>query len=245
MNLLDINISNINDYKYYKIVCILYFIFIVIIFNTNILSYIFGNNISDIELELFIYGILLSGLVFLIIYPFIKIKLIILSKKKNLNKNILYDLLQSFELDEKTKKILKKINEIIPVLFIIIFIILSIYRKNINSISYFLIAISIIFIIKCILNYSTILPDISEECRIRLLNGGCNDLLCSGHFSIVLLIYLLIVKFKMIKNTYSNYLLIITILYSIIPVLSKNHYTIDILVSLILVLLINKYIPNK
>ena len=42
------NLVDIYDYKYYKIVCILYFIFIVIIFNTNILSYIFGNNISDI-----------------------------------------------------------------------------------------------------------------------------------------------------------------------------------------------------
>jgi len=239
-------LKNIIDYNLYKnifLFCILFLIIIII--NSDILKYIFRKNISKKEENIFIFGYIFFIIVFFIIYPFIKIKLIILSKKKNLNKNILYDLLQSFELDEKTKKILKKINEIIPILFIIIFIILSIYRKNINSISYFLIAISIIFIIKCILNYSTILPDISEECRIHLLNGGCNDLLCSGHFSIVLLIYLLIVKFKMIKNTYSNYLLIITILYSIIPVLSKNHYTIDILVSLILVLLINKYIPNK
>jgi hypothetical protein len=245
MNLLDINISNINDYKYYKIVCILYFIFIVIIFNTNILSYIFENNISDLELELFIYGILLSGLVFLIIYPFIKIKLYKLSTKKKLNNEKLYDPLQTIKINKNVEKMLYTLNELLPILFIIGYIYLCIYNNHINAISYFLIGLSIVFIIKCVLSFSTILPDSSGKCQIKLLNGGCNDLLCSGHFSIVFLIYLLIIKYKLVNKNMNNSLLLSVILYGTIPIITKKHYTIDILVAMIVVLLVNNYIPKK
>lgn len=136
-------------------------------------------------------------MVFLIIYPFIKIKLLDLSKK-NVNNKVLYDYLNKIKINETTMNIL---------------------------------------------NYSTILPDYSESCQVRLLNGGCNDLLCSGHFSIVCLIYLLIIKYNFINSTYNNYLIIITILYGFIPILTKKHYTIDILVAVIIVLWINNYIP--
>jgi len=121
---------DIFDYKYYKIVCILYLIFIIIIFNTNILSYIFGNNISDIELKLFSYGILVSGLVFLIIYPFIKIKLYELSTKKNLNKEKLYDPLQTIKINKNIENILYTLNELLPILFMIGYIYLCIYNKR-------------------------------------------------------------------------------------------------------------------
>ena len=43
----------------------------------------------------------------------------------------------------------------------------------------------------------------------------------------------------------NNPLLLLTIIYSFIPILTKKHYTIDILVALITVLLINNYIPKK
>lgn len=238
-------LNEIDDYKYYKIIIILYIIFLVIIINTNILSYIFRYNISEIELKLFINSILISGLVFLIIYPFIKIKLFELSTKKNLNKEKLYDPLQTIKINKNIEVILNKLNELIPLFFIIIFIYLCINNNNINILSYFLIGISIVFIIKMLLSFSTILPDSCGKCQIKLLNGGCNDLLCSGHFSIVLLIYLLIIKYKLVNKNMNNPLLLLTIIYSFIPILTKKHYTIDILVALITVLLINNYIPKK
>ena len=239
------NLVDIFDYKYYKIVFILYLIFVIIIFNTNILSYIFGNNTSDIELKLFSYSILVSGLVFLIIYPFIKIKLNELSTKKNLNKEKLYDPLQTIKINKNIENILHKLNELLPILFMIGYIYLCIYNNHINAISYFLIGISIIFIIKSILSFSTILPDSSGKCEIKLLSGGCNDLLCSGHFSIVFLIYLLMIKYKLVNKNMNNLLLLVVILYGTIPIITKKHYTIDVLVAIIVVLLVNNYIPKK
>ena len=46
----------------------------------------------------------------------------------------------------------------------------------------------------------------------------------------------------MLNNNYNNYLLIFTILYAFIPIITKRHYTIDVLVSIISVLLINNYL---
>ena len=238
------NFKNIIDYNNYKKILFIYLSSLIIIGNTNILSYIFNINIKTVDFNLFIFSYIVFGLVFLIIYPFIKIKLLDLSKK-NVNNKVLYDYLNKVKINKTTMNILKKLNELIPIIFIILYLGLCIYFKKVNSMSYFLLFISIIFLIKMFLNYSTILPDSSEKCQVRLLNGGCNDLLCSGHFSIVFLIYLLIVKYNFINSTYNNYLLLITILYGFVPILTKNHYTIDILVAVIIVLWINNYIPKK
>ena len=237
-------ISDIVDYKYYKIVCILYLICLVIVLNTDILFYIFGNNINKIQINLFIISILIWGIVFLIIYPFIKVKLYELSAKKKLNKEKLYDPLHTIKINKNIENILHKLNELLPFVCIIIYIYLCVNNNNINAFSYLLIGISIIFIIKCILNFSTILPDSSQKCQVKLLNGACNDLLCSGHFSIIFLIYLLVIKFNLI-NTYRICLLLVLILYGFIPIITKKHYTIDILVSILCVLLVNNYIPKK
>ena len=75
-------ISDIVDYYNYKIVCILYLIIVLIIFNTNILSHIFGNNITKTQINLFNFSILICDSVFVKIYPFVKIKLFSLSTKK-------------------------------------------------------------------------------------------------------------------------------------------------------------------
>lgn len=238
------NFKNIIDYNNYKKILFIYLSSLIIIGNTNILSYIFNINIKTVDFNLFIFSYIVFGLVFLIIYPFIKIKLLDLSKK-NVNNKVLYDYLNKVKINEATMNILKNLNELIPIVFIILYLSLCIYFKKVNSMSYFLLFISIIFLIKMFLNYSTILPDSSEKCQVRLLNGGCNDLLCSGHFSIVFLIYLLIVKYNFINSTYNNYLLLITILYGFVPILTKKHYTIDILVAVIIVLWINNYIPKK
>ena len=237
-------IFEIVDYKEFKIVCIIYIISLIIISNTNILSFIFGNNISDVQLKLFIYSILISGVVFLIIYPFIKIKLYELSTKKDLNKKKLYDPLQTIKINKNVEIILHKLHEFIPILFMLGYIYLCIYNNHINALSYFLIGISFIFIVKCILSFSTILPDSSGKCQVKLLSGGCNDLLCSGHFSIVFLIYLLVEKYKLV-NKNMNCALLVVMLYGSIPIITKKHYTIDILVAIIIVLLVNNYIPNK
>jgi cytochrome bd-type quinol oxidase subunit 2 len=239
------NLSKIIDYKYYKILCGLYFIILLILFNTNILYYIFGSNINKSQIKLFRISVLIFGLVFCILLPIIKIKLFNLSVKKKLNKEKLYDLFHNIKINKNIKQILHKINEIIPFLCIFSYIYLCINSNNINAISYFFIGISFIFIIKCVLSFSTILPDSSQKCQLKLLNGGCNELLCSGHFSVVFLIYLLVIKYKLVDKNIDILLLPLVILYGFIPIITEKHYTIDILVAIICVLLVNNYIPKN
>lgn len=238
------NFSNISDLNSYKIVFIFSILFFIILCSTNILENIFGN-ISYKKYKLFIFSFAFAFIVFGIILPIFKIKLFTLSTKKNLNKIHLYDFFHNIKLNENIENFFNKINDYIPSLFLILYIYLCINKKKINGISYILIGLSVIFIIKYILAFATILPDSSGKCKLNLTKGACNDLLCSGHFSIVLLTYLLIVKYKLLNKNVSNILLFIVILYSIIPVLSKHHYTIDILVALIIVILVNNYIPKK
>lgn len=114
-------ISDIVDYSNYKIVCTLYFIILIVIFNTNILSYIF-KNISDTKINLFNFSILICGSVFLIVYPFVKIKLFNLSVKKKLNKERLYDPLHTIKINKNIENILCKLNELLPIVCIIIYI---------------------------------------------------------------------------------------------------------------------------
>ena len=240
------NLSNIVDYKNYKIVLFIYVIIIfLIILNKYSLFNLFRIKINTYDFNLFIFSIILAGSIFLIIYPLVKLKLVDLSGKKNLNKEKLYDPLHTIKINKNIENILYKLNEFIPVLCILFYIYLCINNNNINAISYFLLGISVIFIIKCIISLCTIIPDASQKCKIKLLNGSCNDLLCSGHFSIVFLIYLLIIKYKLMNKNNNYLVLLIVILYGFIPIITKKHYTIDILVATIIILLVNNYIPKK
>tara|TARA_B100001175_G_C19295120_1_gene535421 strand:- start:35 stop:742 length:708 start_codon:yes stop_codon:yes gene_type:complete len=232
---------HIEDYDNFKIVIIVYLILLFLLINTNLLSYLF-TNINKQQFNLFIVGYLMFGIVNLLICPIISIFLYKTSSENDLNKKKLYDILHNINLDETLMKYLIKINDIIPPIAIICYISLCLYYDNINALSYFIIGISLLFFMKYILNCSTILPDASQENRVKFLTGSCNTLLLSGHYSFILLIYLLITKYNMLNNNYNNYLLIFTILYAFIPIITRRHYTIDVLVSIISVLLINNYL---
>ena len=234
-----------SDFNNYKIILLIFILFIFLIsINNNILSTIFRKPIIKKEKLLIICSILFYIIVDMIIYPFVKLKLNKISENNNINNMKLYDILHNIKI-KKNMNILNKINEFVPIIFMIFYFLLCIYHQKINLISYFLISISIISLIKFILNLSTILPDSSKKCSLKLLNGACNDLLCSGHYSRVLLVYLLINKFNLLEISYQMIIFFIVISYAFVPIITKNHYSIDILVAIVVTVLVTKYIPNK
>jgi hypothetical protein len=88
-----------------------------------------------------------------------------------------------------------------------------------------------IYFIRSILTLINILPK-SSECNynpaLAFINGGCYDKIFSGHTAFVYVLTLLLNKYKIINFAT---LIILNILNVSIILLTRTHYTIDIIVS--------------
>ena len=61
--------------------------------------------------------------------------------------------------------------------------------------------------------------------------GYCNDYIFSGHSAIFILLTLLISYYQLIPPIYINILSIITGIITFFIIISRNHYTIDIILA--------------
>ena len=109
---------------------------------------------------------------------------------------------------------------------------------NIKMLYKFIGLVISIFIIRTITISVTILPR-NKNCGIIkntcMFRGGCYDKIFSGHFSIVLLSLILLYE-----NNYINLFLLIFInlLNALFIVLTRAHYTVDIIVALFITLFV-------
>lgn len=102
---------------------------------------------------------------------------------------------------------------------------------------YFLGFILTIFIIRSVTIFVTVLPK-NKKCNVKhasMFRGGCYDKIFSGHFATGLLATLMLYS-----NNYINmiFLLLINFLNALFIILSRNHYTIDIIVALFITLFV-------
>ena len=123
-------------------------------------------------------------------------------------------------------------SDIIALILIITLIIL-----DVNMFYNYLGFIIIILIIRIFTNILTILPK-NNLCTISnsfSFRGGCYDKIFSGHFSSTFIATLILYK-----NNYINVILLILInlINSLFIILSRNHYTIDIVMSFFVSLVI-------
>lgn len=127
------------------------------------------------------------------------------------------------------------IGDYMVALIVIVFISLAIYKKKYNIIFKWIKLIAITIIIKSIMMSVTILPDPSGKCELNFKNsvprGYCNDLIFSGHMTVTIITLLFLYHHELITNK------IILLLYFLLTgfqiISSKNHYTIDVLISII------------
>jgi len=94
-----------------------------------------------------------------------------------------------------------------------------------------------IFFIRLVIINLTILPK-DKKCNIKktsILSGGCYDKVYSGHFSVVFICLL-----TLYKNKYINLftLLFLSIVFALSIVTSRSHYTIDIFVAFLIVVVV-------
>jgi hypothetical protein len=100
------------------------------------------------------------------------------------------------------------------------------YKKSIYS---FLKCIIMCQLIKKIVGISTILPDPSGHCnekQFQFILGRCNDLVISGHACTILSCYYYLDYY--INTKYVYYYVMLNM---ILIVISRNHYTIDVIFS--------------
>jgi len=97
--------------------------------------------------------------------------------------------------------------------------------------------LSIIFIIRMFIIHFTILPK-DKKCDIKkssVYSGGCYDKVYSGHFSVVFMSLLLLYTSKYI-NLFT--LVFLSVMFGTLIVTSRSHYTIDIFVAFLIVIIV-------
>lgn len=129
--------------------------------------------------------------------------------------------------------------------YILLFILSLIYGKEfmLKNSFYFL----IIFIIRWFTSSITILPkdkncDDTKYTIKNLLFGNCYEKIFSGPFSNMLILSFIILHYN---TNYNNYLIIINIIYGLLLLMTRLNYSIDIIISLIVVYSITTLVPYK
>jgi hypothetical protein len=125
--------------------------------------------------------------------------------------------------------------------------ILSIYILYDNTIfKEFLYYYTILLIIRGIMTNITILPKIKKDSNkfywYSLINGHSYDKIFSGHYATLFLTLLFLHNNK---NTYTNIISLsfIGIVQAILIILTRSHYTIDIIIAIIVTLFVYLNVP--
>lgn len=131
-------------------------------------------------------------------------------------------------------RIIPEITHVIPIFILLGFLC---YNRDSNSAEVFIKFIrkhSALLVTRAVLFSVTLLPDSSQMCHRSEHIGSCFDLIFSGHSSIMILSCYIINEFykpSFKLNLLLNFNNLIT---CILIVLVRNHYTIDVVLSLII-----------
>lgn len=154
-------------------------------------------------------------------------------KKENINRVPLNDILHEIIPEKKTK--LHDYFCVIQTGFLITYLIL----KNKKTLFFkFVNIISILFILRSISMIVTILPTPKNCNKPPFILGGCGDLIFSGHFTLnTTVLYILLNKIG-IHYFIKIYFIFAYFLSIISTIASRDHYTIDIFIAILLSFLI-------
>jgi hypothetical protein len=154
----------------------------------------------------------------------------------------LYDIIQMNSLNLQSYRILPEILHLIPVLYLI-FMIIS--NKKWNVLNSFFKNHGILMLFRSICFTSTLLPDSSQMCKNNNYLGSCFDLIFSGHSTIMLLSTYLLKYEIQISNKNYYALQFNNLITFLLIILCRNHYTIDIVLSIVLTHLVYFYKDNS
>lgn len=130
-------------------------------------------------------------------------------------------------------------SEIILIMILLPFLVPIFTTENTEPVNEFVSYLIVIMFIRSFIINMTILPK-DKNCDGLGLNGGCYDKIFSGHFSTGFLATLIFYKHNIITNIPVLILMNVLNAGSILAV--RNHYTVDVLISIFVVLTI---VDNK
>lgn len=240
--------KQIFDKLFFYIFTIILILFIYVYFFQKELYYTYINKIfnknenKEINKEKDDYNKLFySYIFFYIIYfyfsPYCKRKMYENAKifYKNYEQKRLYDMFHNIIPYHKYSGILSEICGLIIIFSVVIFFILN---PNIQFLYTFLILFSTLLILRCIIGLVTLLPDSSGNCTYSDLFGSCNDLLFSGHTAKILILLLLCDYYNLIPDYISNIYYILFGFMILFILSARKHYTIDIVLGIIISLFV-------
>ena len=149
----------------------------------------------------------------------------------------LYDIIQESFPNLQSYRIIPEVLHFIPILTLLAN---TIYYKHIDCLKKFLIIHGILMFIRAISFSVTLLPDSSGMCQLSNHIGGCFDLLFSGHSTIMLLCCLLANEYFSFNRKWKLCLFTNTGIASFLIILCRNHYTIDVLYSILMTYFVYK-----
>ena len=123
----------------------------------------------------------------------------------------------------------------------LLFFLPLISNKRYDILSNFFKLFSVFTGLRIITSVVTELPKSDKHCSIKLrgyfpyIRGHCFDKIFSGHTTFTLLSILTALKFNLIKKSSFGIMLFLQILYAIFIVLTKCHYTVDVLLAYLIV----------
>jgi hypothetical protein len=141
----------------------------------------------------------------------------------------LYDLMQDTFPNFQEYRMIPEVLHLIPVISLAIY---TTWFKHINCLSEFLVKHGILMFLRGIFFSVTLLPDSSGMCQLSNHLGGCFDLIFSGHSTISFLCTLLLCKHYPLYKEIKWLLHANNLLTCFLIVVCRNHYTIDVVISL-------------
>lgn len=167
-------------------------------------------------------------------------------KKHGSDRVPLYDV-GHIDLPENTQKTLATVNDRVVLGIIgvsVVTIAVMAYPRRLRALTYLLFFTGLLYVLKTITSIVTVLPDSSGRCRYGRLLGSCNELYFSGHVAVVLTMFVILLR--VFPSSYDRHIRITgvmaTTLVSILAVLSRNHYTIDVLGAVVMILFLKEHV---
>ncbi len=149
----------------------------------------------------------------------------------------LYDVIQESFPNLQKYRMIPEVLHIIPIAMLGIY---TLYYKNIHCIKKFLLNHGTLMLLRGISFSVTLLPDSSRMCHLSNHLGSCFDLLFSGHSTIMFLCSLLLSSQFPMSSKWKVFLYSNTAITSFLIIVCRNHYTIDVLYSILFTYLIFK-----
>lgn len=150
----------------------------------------------------------------------------------------LYDIVQQNTINLRRIRIIPEILHFIPISLLLIYTFYSFYNSQytigITSFKTFFTKHGILFYLRPLLFSSTLLPDSSQMCLTSQSIGSCFDLIFSGHSSIMFLTTYLLRDIFNIGASLFYTLQFNNLLTSFLIIACRNHYTVDVLLAMII-----------